>query len=114
MLVLVTGGAGFIGSHVADQLLAGGHDVRILDNLHPAAHSGPPAFLPDAAVWTNGDVRDAAAVVAALDGVDAVCHQAAMVGLGTDIGDIAEYIETFIFLSKFCMKYLCRLYIIWL
>ena len=91
MLVLVTGGAGFIGSHVADQLLADGHDVRILDNLHPAAHSGPPAFLPDAAVWTNGDVRDAAAVVAALDGVDAVCHQAAMVGLGTDIGDIAEY-----------------------
>ena len=91
MRVLVTGGAGFIGSHVADQLLAAGHGVRILDNLHPAAHAGPPAFLPDHAEWLEGDVREAATVAAALDGVDAVCHQAAMVGLGTDIGDIADY-----------------------
>jgi dTDP-L-rhamnose 4-epimerase len=91
MLVLVTGGAGFIGSHVADLLLDGGHDVRVLDNLHPAAHAGPPAFLPDGVAWVEGDVRDAATVDAALEGVDAVCHQAAMVGLGTDIGDIADY-----------------------
>ena len=91
MRVLVTGGAGFIGSHIADQLLADGHDVRILDNLHPAAHSGAPEFLPEGAAWTQGDVRDAETVDAALAGVDAVCHQAAMVGLGTDIGDIADY-----------------------
>ncbi len=91
MLVLVTGGAGFIGSHVADELLGEGHDVRILDNLHPAAHAGPPEFLPAAAQWREADVRDGPAVGAALDGVDAVCHQAAMVGLGTDIGDIADY-----------------------
>jgi len=91
MLVLVTGGAGFIGSHVADRLLAEGHDVRILDNLHPAAHAGPPEFLPEGAAWVEGDVRESAVVDAALDGVDAVCHQAAMVGLGTDIGDIVDY-----------------------
>ena len=92
MLVLVTGGAGFIGSHVADALLAAGHDVRVLDNLHPAAHDGPPEFLPDGVEWIEGDVRDDATVGAALRGVDAVCHQAAMVGLGTDIGDIADYV----------------------
>ena len=91
MRVLVTGGAGFIGSHVADQLLAEGHEVRILDNLHPAAHAGPPEFLPPGAEWVEGDVRAAGDVDAALDGIDAVCHQAAMVGLGTDIGDIADY-----------------------
>ncbi len=91
MRVLVTGGAGFIGSHVADQLLAGGHEVRILDNLHPAAHAGPPEFLPAGAEWVEGDVRAAGDVETALDGIDAVCHQAAMVGLGTDIRDIADY-----------------------
>ncbi len=91
MLVLVTGGAGFIGSHVADALLAGGHGVRVLDNLHPAAHAGPPEFLPDGVEWIEGDVRDGATVAAALAGAEAVCHQAAMVGLGTDIGDIADY-----------------------
>ena len=91
MRVLVTGGAGFIGSHVADKLLADGHEVRILDNLHPAAHAGPPAFLPEGAEWVEGDVREAGAVDAALAGVDTVCHQAAMVGLGTDISDIADY-----------------------
>ena len=91
MLVLVTGGAGFIGSHVADLVLAAGHDVRVLDNLHPAAHAGPPEFLPDGVTWVQGDVRDASTVDAVLQDVDAVCHQAAMVGLGTDIGDIADY-----------------------
>ena len=91
MLVLVTGGAGFVGSHVAEQLLAAGHTVRILDNLHPAAHAGPPEFLPEEAEWLEGDVRDPATTARALDGVGAVCHQAAMVGLGTDISDIADY-----------------------
>ncbi len=93
--VLVTGGAGFIGSHVVDRLLADGHDVTVLDWLHPAAHphrAGRPADLPEAARWIEGDVRDAATVAAALRGVDHVCHQAAMVGLGTDILDIADYV----------------------
>ncbi len=93
MLVLVTGGAGFIGAHVAEALLAAGHDVRLLDNLHPAAHAAAPDDLPPGAQLVRGDVREGADVDAALEGVDAVCHQAAMVGLGTDIGDIADYVS---------------------
>jgi len=89
--VLVTGGAGFIGSHIADALLAGGHEVRILDALHPAAHAAAPDYLHADANFVPGDVREGATVAAALDGIDHVCHQAAMVGLGTDIGDIADY-----------------------
>ncbi len=92
MLVLVTGGAGFIGGHVAEALLGAGHDVRLLDNLHPAAHGGLPDDLPAGAQFVRGDVREGADLHAALQDVDAVCHQAAMVGLGTDIGDIADYV----------------------
>jgi dTDP-L-rhamnose 4-epimerase len=85
-LVLVTGGEGFIGSHVVDALVARGHDVRVLDILAPSAYRHPGAE------YHRGDVRDPAAVAAALRGVDDVCHQAAMVGLGTDICDIADYV----------------------
>ncbi|HEV2820153.1 MAG TPA: NAD-dependent epimerase/dehydratase family protein, partial [Solirubrobacteraceae bacterium] len=92
-LVLVTGGAGFIGSHVVDELLTLGHDVRSLDLLHPAAHSGVPEGLAPDADWRWGDVRDPAAVADALAGAHLVCHQAAMVGLGSDIGDIADYVD---------------------
>lgn len=91
--VLITGGAGFVGGHVADALLAAGHDVRLLDHLHPAAHApGVPPALPPGADWVRGDVRDPATVAQALRGIDVVCHQAAMVGLGTDIGDIVDYV----------------------
>ncbi len=90
--VLVTGGAGFIGSHVADALLARGHTVRILDALLPVAHAVQPEYLDPAAQFVHGDIRDGATVAAALEGVDHVCHQAAMVGLGTDFGDVPEYV----------------------
>ncbi len=90
--ILVTGGAGFIGSHIVDALLARGDDVRILDALHPAAHAAKPDSLDPRAEFVAGDVRDNATVAAALRGIDDVCHQAAMVGLGTDIGDIADYV----------------------
>ena len=90
--VLVTGGGGFIGSHIVDALLARGDDVRILDALHPAAHAGKPDYLDKRAEFVVGDVRDGVTVAAALAGIDDVCHQAAMVGLGTDIGDIADYV----------------------
>jgi dTDP-L-rhamnose 4-epimerase len=91
-LTLVTGGAGFIGSHLVDALLETGEEVRILDWLHPAAHARPPGYLDPRAEWVRGDVRDPAAVEAALEGVTAVSHQAAMVGLGVDIADIADYV----------------------
>lgn len=90
--VLVTGGAGFIGSHVTAALLAAGHDVSVLDSGHPAAHrSSPPAEVAGVPVRV-ADVRDRAAVAAALSGVDAVVHQAAMVGMGVDLADLPEYV----------------------
>jgi dTDP-L-rhamnose 4-epimerase len=91
MLVLVTGGAGFIGSHVVTALLDAGHDVRVLDALLPAAH---PASCtpPDGVDFVRADVRDRGAVAAALRGVEAVCHQAAMVGLGKEFADAPDYV----------------------
>lgn len=92
MRVLVTGGAGFIGSHVVDAYVAAGHEVRVLDALLPAVHpAGTTPDLPDGVEFLHGDVRDAATVDRALAGVEAVCHQGAMVGLGVDVQDMPEY-----------------------
>ena len=78
MNVLVTGGAGFIGSHTVDALLAQGHRVRILDALCKPVHlKGPPAYLPAAAELVVADVRDKDALARALAGIDAVFHFAA-------------------------------------
>ena len=93
MRILVTGGAGFIGSHIVDALLADGHEVRVLDALAPDVHPEFPDYLDPRAELHRGDVRDAAAVRRAIRGVDAVCHQAAKVGLGLDIADIAAYVS---------------------
>jgi dTDP-L-rhamnose 4-epimerase len=93
MDVLLTGGAGFIGSTVARGLVDAGHRVRVLDALLPAVHpSGKPPRLPDGVEFVHGDVRDRAVVERALRGVTAVCHQAAMVGLGLDLDDAPEYV----------------------
>ncbi|MGW0393331.1 NAD-dependent epimerase/dehydratase family protein [Streptomyces sp. NPDC003042] len=90
MRVLVTGGAGFIGSHIVTALRRRGHDPVVLDALLPAAHPVPPP-VPDTG-FLRGDVRDPETVRAALRGVDAVCHQAAMVGLGKDFADAPRYV----------------------
>ncbi|MEV7155374.1 NAD-dependent epimerase/dehydratase family protein [Streptomyces misionensis] len=91
MLILVTGGAGFIGSHLVNALTGAGHEVRVLDALLLVAHPTAPP-VPEGVDFRHGDVRDAAAVREALRGVDAVCHQAAMVGLGKDFGDAPAYV----------------------
>jgi len=93
MRILVTGGAGFIGSHVVDELLGLGHEVRVLELFHPLAWGDDaPPTLDERAELVEGDVRDPPTVARVVDGVDHVCHQAAMVGLGVDIADIADYV----------------------
>ena len=78
MHILITGGAGFIGSHTADALLNRGDRVRVLDSLEPPAHRGsPPEYMSSGIEFIKGDVRDRAVMSQALDGVDAVIHLAA-------------------------------------
>ncbi len=83
--VLVTGGAGFIGSHTVDLLLAKGYDVRILDNLQPRVHpKGKPSYVPAKADFIQGDVSNRADMIRALDDVEAVFHLAAYQDYMTD------------------------------
>jgi dTDP-L-rhamnose 4-epimerase len=91
--VLITGGAGFIGSHLADRLLAAGHRVRAFDNLTAQVHAGArPSYLAGDVELVVGDMRDAGAVARALEGVDAVVHLAARVGVGQSMYEIADYV----------------------
>jgi dTDP-L-rhamnose 4-epimerase len=90
MRVLLTGGAGFVGSHIADLLTGRGHEVVVLDNLLPQAHSGVPEWTSD---LVRGDVQDMELVTRLLRGVDAVCHQAAVVGHGLDPSDAPLYVR---------------------
>jgi dTDP-L-rhamnose 4-epimerase len=93
--ILITGGAGFVGSHLADALLERGHNVRIFDNLTEQVHrDGVPAYLSPEAELVRGNIQDAAAVRGALEGIEVVFHMAAAVGVGQSMYEIEHYMGT--------------------
>ncbi len=92
--ILITGGAGFIGSHLADDLLTRGHDVRVFDNIAAQVHGkdgARPEYLNEDVELQIGDVRDREALRKALNGIDAVFHLAAVVGVGQSMYEVAKY-----------------------
>jgi len=94
--VLITGGAGFIGSHAAKALLGAGYDVRLFDDLSPQVHGAlrqPPVYLPRDAELVVGDITDALAIERALRGADMVLHLASSVGVGQSMYEIAPYVR---------------------
>lgn len=94
--VLVTGGAGFIGSYIVDLLVEKGYDVTIFDNLEPQVHgpsAGIPGYVNKNAHFIQGDVRDRDAFARALEGKDYLYHEAAMVGVGQSMYDIVRYTD---------------------
>jgi len=93
--ILITGGAGFIGSFLADHLVARGNPVRVLDNLDSQVHpDGWPTWLNTGVERIRGDVRDKAVVARALDGIDVVVHCAAAVGVAQSLYRVQHYIDT--------------------
>lgn len=90
--ILVTGGAGFIGSHLADKLISTGYKVRILDNLTPQVHQGTPQYINKKAEFIKGDVTNTQDIKKALEGMDAIFHEAAVVGVGQSMYEIEHYI----------------------
>jgi len=92
--ILVTGGAGFIGSYLVEKLIQIGHDVVILDNLDPQVHQGMPAYLNKNAKLVIGDVRNLEAVKKAMEDVEIVFHLAASVGVGQSMYQIKKYVDS--------------------
>ena len=93
--VLITGGAGFVGSHTADALLAAGHQVRIFDNLTSQVHhDGQFSYIPKFAEFVLGDMRNKNQVEKAVQGIDVIFHLAAAVGVGQSMYQIADYTAT--------------------
>lgn len=93
MQVVVTGGAGFIGSHVVDALVAEHHRVRVVDVLSDAAHAGSPPYLRDDVEYIEADLSDLHDRTGIVAGADAVAHLASRVGLGRDFGDAPDYVR---------------------
>jgi dTDP-L-rhamnose 4-epimerase len=83
---------GFVGSFVVDELVASGHEVVVVDSLHPQAHRDVPPYLNPDAEYVWADLRDPTVAARVSAGVDAVSHQASMVGLGVDFGDVMAYV----------------------
>ena len=92
MNILVTGGAGFVGSHLTDRLVTDGHTVRMYDNLEPQVHNGKiPDYLNRDAEFIQADICDEERLDKALDGIDVVFHKAAMVGVGQSMYQPLKY-----------------------
>src|SRR2546425_12918409 len=93
MRSLVTGGAGFIGSHLVSRLLERGDEVVVLDSLESQVHEGQLLTVPDEVTFLHGDVGDAELADRALEGVDRVVHLAAAVGVGQSMYEIERYVR---------------------
>jgi dTDP-L-rhamnose 4-epimerase len=109
--VLVTGGAGFIGSHLVDALLRQGHKVRVLDSLEPQVHgtSGePPDYLNPEAEFLKGSIDDPDALERVLPGVEVIFHQAAVVGVGQSMYEIHRYVDRNTAATAFMLEFLVR------
>jgi len=92
--ILVTGGAGFIGSFIVDRLVEDGHDVRIFDNLEPQVHQGKsPGYLNEKAEFIKGDVCNYDELKKAVEGVEVISHHAAMVGVGQSQYQPKRYVD---------------------
>lgn len=90
--ILVTGGAGFIGSHLVDRLISDGYKVTILDNITPQVHNGKiPEYLNKKAEFIEGDVTNLKDIKKAIEGIDAIYHEAAVVGVGQSMYEIEKY-----------------------
>ncbi|MFA6142760.1 MAG: SDR family NAD(P)-dependent oxidoreductase [Candidatus Omnitrophota bacterium] len=105
--ILVTGGAGFIGSHLVDKLVVSGKNVVVLDNFEPQVHQGKkPDYLNKGAEYIEGDVRDEKALKAALKDVDVIFHLAAKVGVGQSMYEIKEYVSSNTYGTAFLWDYI--------
>ena len=91
--ILVTGGAGFIGSYIVDELLNQGHDVRILDNFEPQVHKKEPNYLNKNAEFIKGDILNRQDIEKAIQDIDVIFHEAAMVGVGQSMYQPARYVK---------------------
>jgi len=91
--VLVTGGAGFVGSHIVDEYIEHGYDVTVVDNLTDQVHDDEPSYLNDAAEYVWGDIRDRELMTELLEAADVLNHQASAVGVGQSMYEIEKYVD---------------------
>ena len=105
--ILITGGAGFIGSHLVDKLVGEGKSVVVLDNFDPQVHQGKkPNYLNKNVNYIEGDIRDEGALKRALKDVDTIFHLAAKVGVGQSMYQIKEYVDVNTLGTAFFWEYI--------
>ena len=104
--ILVTGGAGFIGSHLVDRLIQEGHVVRILDNLEQQVHKAPPDYINSHEEFVRGDIRNYSDIDVALQDIDIIFHEAAMVGVGQSMYQVDKYVDVNTYGTAKLLEYL--------